>query len=49
MAVPLTADAFCLFDPASNTMRTKAGAYTIFYGNSSADKDLKQVDFKIEE
>lgn len=49
VAVPLTADAFCLFDPASNTMRTKAGAYTIFYGNSSADKDLKQVDFKIEE
>ena len=48
VSIPLTSASFCLFDPSSNTMRTKAGSYTVFYGNSSADKDLKQLKFKIE-
>ncbi len=48
VSIPLTSDTFCLFDPSSNTMRTKAGSYTIFYGNSSADKDLKQISLKVE-
>lgn len=48
VSIPLTSDSFCLFDSSSNTMRTKAGVYTIFYGNSSADKDLKQISLRIE-
>ena len=31
---------FELFDAATNTVRAKAGKYEVYYGSSSADKDL---------
>lgn len=47
--IPLTAKSFNLFDTDTNTMRTKAGHYLIYYGNSSAQKDLKEIPFSITE
>ena len=38
---------FEFFDEESNTMRTLAGNYEIYYGNSSADKDLQRLDVTI--
>ena len=32
------------FDAATNTVRAKAGKYEVYYGSSSADKDLKKLD-----
>lgn len=34
---------FELFDAATNTVRAKAGSYEVYYGSSSADKDLKKI------
>ena len=34
---------FELFDAATNTVRAKAGKYEVYYGSSSADKDLKKI------
>ena len=39
---------FELFDAATNTVRAKAGKYEVYYGSSSADKDLKKLDVSIE-
>lgn len=39
---------FELFDAATNTVRAKAGNYEVYYGSSSADKDLKKLDVSIE-
>ena len=39
---------FELFDVATNTVRAKAGKYEVYYGSSSADKDLKKLDVSIE-
>ena len=39
---------FELFDAATNTVRAKAGKYEVYYGSSSADKDLKKLDISIE-
>ena len=39
---------FELFDAATNTVRAKAGMYEVYYGSSSADKDLKKLDVSIE-
>ena len=36
------------FDAATNTVRAKAGKYEVYYGSSSADKDLKKLDVSIE-
>lgn len=41
--ITLESKNFELFDVATNTVRAKAGSYEVFYGNSSADKDLKKV------
>ena len=35
---------FELFDAATNIVRAKAGNYEVYYGSSSADKDLKKLD-----
>ena len=32
-----------LFDAATNTVHAKAGSYELYYGNSSADKNLKKI------
>ena len=34
---------FELLDAVTNTVRAKAGNYEVYYGNSSADKDLKKI------
>ena len=39
----LDAESFESFDEASNTVTTRPGAFQIFYGTSSADKDLKTL------
>lgn len=44
----LDAKTFELFDTNSNTMRTKKGLYEVYYGTSSADKDLKKIKVTIE-
>ena len=41
--ITLDSENFELFDAATNTVRAKAGDYEVYYGNSSADKDLKKV------
>ena len=43
----LTPKSFEFFDPASNTMRQKQGAFEILYGNSSQDKDLKKLPLTV--
>lgn len=35
------------FDLETNTMRAVPGKYILFYGNSSADKDLKSVNYNL--
>lgn len=46
--ITLDSKNFELFDAATNTVRAKAGKYEVYYGNSSADKDLKKLDVSIE-
>ena len=41
--ITLDSKNFELFDAATNTVRAKAGGYEVYYGNSSADKDLKKI------
>lgn len=41
--ITLDSKNFELFDTGTNTMRAKAGDYEVYYGSSSADKDLKKV------
>ena len=43
----LTPKSFEFFDPASNAMRQKQGAFEILYGNSSQDKDLKKLPLTV--
>ncbi|MDP4149989.1 MAG: xylan 1,4-beta-xylosidase [Bacteroidota bacterium] len=47
VAVTLNADAFQFFDRNTGTMMTSPGEYELFYGNSSADKDLKSIKVTI--
>ena len=46
--ITLNSSNFELFDAATNTVRAKAGKYEVYYGSSSADKDLKKLDVSIE-
>jgi len=45
--IKLTADDLQWFDTKSNTMRCLPGEYKLYYGGSSADKDLKVVRFRV--
>ena len=45
--IPLSADAFKLWDAQTNTMRTKPGKYLLYYGNSSADNQLKSLQIEL--
>ena len=42
--ITLDSKNFELFDAGTNAVRAKAGNYEVYYGNSSADKDLKKVN-----
>jgi beta-glucosidase len=44
----LDADAFQFFDRDRGAMETRPGEYEVFYGNSSADKDLKSVNITLQ-
>lgn len=46
--ITLDSKTFELFDAGSNTVRAKAGNYEVYYGSSSADKDLKKVNVTLE-
>ncbi|MBO4821812.1 MAG: glycoside hydrolase family 3 C-terminal domain-containing protein [Prevotella sp.] len=46
--LPLTKNSFEFFDTETNTMRTKAGTYEVFYGNSSRSQDLKKTTITIQ-
>ena len=46
--ITLDSSNFELFDASTNTVRAKAGKYEVYYGSSSADKDLKKLDVSIE-
>ena len=43
VSLQLTPRSFEFFDTETNTMRTKPGTYEVMVGNSSQDKDLKQM------
>ena len=43
IVIDMPASSFECFDESTNTMRVQSGAYEIYYGNSSADKDLKKI------
>ena len=43
--IELGDDAFEFFDTESNTMRSLPGRYTIFYGTSSSDDNLKSIKY----
>lgn len=45
--ITLDSKNFELFDTGTNTMRTKPGDYLLYYGNSSADKDLKALQITL--
>jgi beta-glucosidase len=45
--IALDKKSFEFWDAETNTMRTKPGSYEIFYGTSSADKDLKKLTVKL--
>jgi beta-glucosidase len=47
VTVQLTAASFELFDTATNTMRVVPGKYEIYYGNSSAEADLKKLSLVV--
>lgn len=42
--IQLDTESFECFDETTNTMRTLPGQYEVFYGTSSADRDLKCLD-----
>ncbi len=42
--ITLDSKSFELFDTGTNTMRAKAGDYEVYYGDSSADNDLKKLN-----
>ena len=44
VVLKLNKKSFEFWDEQTNTMRTKPGNYQLFYGTSSADKDLQTVD-----
>ena len=46
--ITLDSKNFELFDAGTNTVRAKAGQYEVYYGSSSADKDLKKVNIVLE-
>lgn len=48
VVIALDSKNFELFDSATNTVRAKAGNYEVYYGNSSAGKDLKKVNVSFE-
>lgn len=48
VSIPLDAETFLTFDPSSNSMQVLPGQYELFYGTSSALKDLKCLDVTIE-
>lgn len=48
VVITLDSKNFELFDASTNTVRAKAGNYEVYYGNSSADKDLKKVNVSLE-
>ena len=41
--ITLDSKNFELFDAATNAVRAKVGNYEVYYGNSSADKNLKKI------
>ena len=41
--IQLPAESFECFDPSTNTMRVAPGEYELFYGTSSAAKDLQSI------
>lgn len=45
--IPLGDRFFDLFDKSTNTVRTKAGTYTLYYGTSSDDRDLRQLTYVV--
>ena len=45
--IALEPKAFEFFDPQTNTMRIKTGAFEILYGNSSRDEDLKKIEVSL--
>lgn len=45
--ITLDAESFETFDEKTNSMRILPGKYEVFYGNSSADKDLKCIDVTV--
>ena len=47
VTINLPKTAFEFFDNQTNTMRTLPGDYELYYGNSSADKDLQKVTVKL--
>lgn len=44
--IPFTNDTFTWWDKNSNTMRLLPGDYTLWYGNSSAEKDLQKISYR---
>ena len=44
VVLKLNKKSFEFWDEQTSTMRTKPGSYQLFYGTSSADKDLQTVD-----
>jgi len=46
--ITLEPQAFYSFDDATQTLEVRPGKYTLLYGSSSADKDLKAVELRIE-
>ncbi len=44
----LDGEAFEYYDPSIDELSTRPGRYQILYGNSSRDKDLQSLDFKVE-
>ena len=41
--IELPSESFECFDPSTNTMRVAPGEYELFYGTSSAARDLQSV------
>jgi len=48
VALKLDKKSFEFWDAETNTMRTKAGQYELFYGNSSRDADLQKTTVTIQ-
>ena len=47
VTITLTADAFTLFDPNTNTMRIQPNNYEIYYGNCADDNLLQKLNLRI--